>query len=110
MQELAAVAEAAEAGLLIVFAYVGGEVGDGDCADVGGGFDRADAGAGRGVGVLLDEGGVGGGAFVCVAGGFCGGCCSVRGWACCGGGRVMGAGGAQEGFTFVIGIGFVVPV
>ena len=54
MQELAAVAEAAEARLLVVFADVGGEVGDGDGADVGGGFDGADGLGGR-VGVFLDE-------------------------------------------------------
>ena len=55
VQELAAVAEAAEAGLLVVFADVGGEVGDGDGADVGGRFDGTDGFGGR-VGVLLDEG------------------------------------------------------
>lgn len=63
VQELAAVAEPAEAGLFVVFADVGGEVGDGDGADVGGGFDGADL-AGWGVGVFGDEGLVVGGAFV----------------------------------------------
>ena len=63
MQELAAVAEAAEARLLVVFADVGGEVGDGDGTDVGGGFDGADGLGGR-VGVFLDEGLVAGCAVV----------------------------------------------
>ena len=64
MQELAAVAEAAEARLLVIFADVGREVGDGYGADVGGGFDGANV-AGWGVGVALDEGfGVGGCAAV----------------------------------------------
>ncbi len=60
---LAAVAEAAPAGLFVVFADVWGVVGEGDCADVRGRFDGTD-GAGGGVGVLGDEGLVAGGAFV----------------------------------------------
>ena len=63
VEELAAVAEAAEAGLLVVFADVRGEVGDGDGTDVCGRFDGADR-FGGGVGVLLDEGLVVGCAFV----------------------------------------------
>lgn len=54
MQEFAAIAKAAEPGLLIVFADVGREIGDGDGADVGGGFDGADGAVGS-VGVPLDE-------------------------------------------------------
>ena len=64
MEEFAAVAEAAEAGLFVVFADVRGEVCDCDGADVGGGFYRADDRAGGGIGVLGDVGLVVGGAFV----------------------------------------------
>ena len=67
VEEFAAVAEAAEAGLFVVFADVGGEVCDCYGADVCGGFDGAD-GAGGGVGVLLDVGLVVGCAFVCAVG------------------------------------------
>ena len=68
VEEFARVAEAAEAGLFVVFADVGGEVCDCDGADVCGGFDGAD-GAGGGVGVFLYVGLVVGGAFVCAVGG-----------------------------------------
>ena len=64
MQEFARVAETAEAGLFVVFAYVGGEVCNCYCADVCGGFDGTD-GAGGGVGVLGDVGLVARCAFVC---------------------------------------------
>ena len=63
VQELAAVAEAAESGLLVVLADVGSEVGDGDGANVGGGFEGADLAGGR-IGIFGDEGGVVRGAFV----------------------------------------------
>ena len=68
MQEFAGVAEAAEAGLFVVFADVGGEVCDCYGADVGGGFDGADGAGGGGVRVFGDVGLVVGGAFVCAVG------------------------------------------
>lgn len=57
MEELAVVTETAEARLLVVLADIGGEVGDGDGADVCGGFDGPDlfVGGGGGIGVFLDE-------------------------------------------------------
>lgn len=74
VQELAAVAEPAEARLLVVLADVRGVVGHGDGADVGGAFLGADGFCGGdfgvgGVGVGGQEGGVGGEAAVGAVGG-----------------------------------------
>ena len=54
MEKFAAIPEAAEAGLLVVFAHVWRKIGDSDCADVCGGLYGTDLFGGR-VGVLLDE-------------------------------------------------------
>jgi len=64
VQEFAGIAEAAEAGLFVVFADVRGEVDEGDGAQVRGGFDGADVFTGEGVRVCGYEVGVGGLAFV----------------------------------------------
>ncbi len=92
----------AETGLLVVFAYVRREVGNGDGADIGGCFDGTD-GAGRGVRVFLDEGLVRCLSFVGVGGFYCC-CCGILGcrWR-------SGAGSAEEilcGRLLV----FIVPV
>ena len=63
MQELATIAKAAEARLLVVLAHVGGEVRDGDGADVRRCFDGPDGAGGR-VRILPHEGLVAPGAFV----------------------------------------------
>ena len=71
VQEFAVVAEAAETGLFVVFADVGGEVGGCYGTDVGGGFDGTD-GFGGAVRVRGKEGFVSGCAFVCVVVIVCG--------------------------------------
>ena len=68
VQEFTAVAETAESCLLVIFAHVGREVGHGDGAHVGGRFHGSDSLAAALVGILLDEGAVGGGALVSAIG------------------------------------------